>query len=1504
MADQTIVNIAEVCIDMTLVPTATERGAIDSDLIVPHLQVGPPQETTALLQQQQQQQPLGATSEGSDTGVEGSLHSYNSGTGQPFDDIDTATIMAPHFSPTGQRWDIPAEGIPQGSYELVLGISSLDLKLETVDSISFDIIYGANQTSDRSSEVISSSSLRDLFDAPTTAAASDNATIAINNDNSTTTASVSDGPTTSVVEHSAAAADAEDPTTVANAECSTTDPDVAELVAAANTNEPAISIDRDTSSNHTTVSTKSFLRWKLHERIAVVAESDSGSSNRTIKVIMTVETWKGVSPTPGAIALHVLELHQGSCQSYKEDPTIKRHFPFTWFIDINGDTSSPKEIASYCFSASWELSSNKTIEYDISVSWDGSQIVVLDLTNRDQSAIYIRQKHRSKSPAGTLDPTDSQQEFYIGLLHSKIRKYFSKGTFHTSASSGKPLEYERFVTFDGKTMAVYSVCDKWKLISEGAIVDSEETIDLYPDWKDNLREYRLVLLNRDEGYISTRDLRALCRPISARDLPTTTPSEDIVATCLSECGKYFVMATRDRIDLYLAETWTTLGCWSLQKDGDMQGDISGVHFITKSRRVSGIVVNTHSTLSPTIDSRGFVVDIDTLTTLGRIHSRSLRRLSLAKHDTPDVSTSMFLYESPTTLGAIQYTDRLVRPCSKAATMCTVECGSVGTFQTLSDAECPAEVVECVDGSRGRRKTVSVLKVIMQDANLVHVNTMEIPLSKGSKLLGLHQSVLHGYSYMVVALSSLILVWRTSASSKGNYDLLWAEGTNAVAGWTLCDIEHTLVLAEGADIVVLPEGTDVVVLSEVTNDKTEWRLCKHRQLHRRDNASDISTRNLLDLHISNPDAFLDGIVRLVEIFKDADEMTKCAIIRYTERHINQCLDPENDSVEILTHLCASWSAGFHEHLLAFIRALFGSPSFRWVPKPTMNQESNPILILIGRLKDNLYVLDIVEVMINYCIHLVKVDSDLHFLGPITQSLRIALEFQGVDSGVFARILRSFAYFPAREYNFAVDHHAVADPPFDSNKKKMLHECKDPVLELSAKPIVVQINKRLTPRLYVASLDMLWSYEEIPISKKKHWAFIQQALLFLTFTSKKRCVCHPFELEDLDNPAIVALVRYKWMKIGFPFWLLHTLFHGYVVAFFIIWNFFDIYVSDPISWEVLTTLNKILSVMFLLDALRDLVVLTAILKMKPRRSFRNLVDTLLTLVSTSTYLAGSSMVESLIGTTIFVSRYENCRRLLVGVAANISLNLVCNDDDECSNIKTRPENFFIAATRTYFMTGGIYDLVEESIEGRSWKVHLMLVSFLFVVTIMLNILFGMVNHAFDSDGRIPELEWIEERMYIITRADNCFRGLRQLLRRSRALKYIGVLEYFGISEYTSEKKPDKIYYTAAPQKVRKYKLETYRLHEEAATAAIPLEVTGAGTRRRDQPQHSPPHPQQQQKLENWAEQLKGDIKAEFKEEWKEQLEAQKKLLDEQSKQLVTRLDQRNEKLEAYISRLLAA
>lgn len=733
------------------------------------------------------------------------------------------------------------------------------------------------------------------------------------------------------------------------------------------------------------------------------------------------------------------------------------------------------------------LSSCRKPDFDISVSWDGSQIVVLNLAHPDLSRVYTREKPKKKTRASSSMASSHPGAQYVdGESHSKISKQCCTGTFHAPAPASpghKPPKDERFVTFDGVNMSIYSIHGKWKRLDRRTIGQLEDLADNDSKWKNYLRADRLVLESGNGMYVSTQSLTGTNGLIAAMDLSTTESDCSYVGTCLSACGSLFALASKEHIVIHLTETWTRLGSWSLPGDDDKREDITNVYFVCGNKR---IVINTTSELDTVVQSQGYVVDIGTMTTIGRIHSQGLQPHSRATNDSTDSLAPVLLYRSQTTFGAIRHIDRLIRSSFGMTTKCNDQCTSMDTFQPPSSPLFQEWVVIETDKPRDRRKMMPMTTIAVHEADSTYKEAIEFLSSEKTSVLGIQRSHFDDHALLVIALSKLVLVWRVPKSHDGDYELL---------------------------------------LAEESKDRTKWTVCQHYQFHRREKSDEMSTSNLLDPQVRSSDDFLDGIVRLAEIFKDVNDKSKRSIVRYVERYINQRLNPEDDSVAILTRLCSSWDSESHERLLVFIGALCESPSFRWVPTLGTDQTANPILILLSHVQNYLYVIDIVEVMVNYCIRQAKADSDLRFLEPVFHSLRIALKFHKVDSGLVSRALRSFAYLPAREYHFAIDHHAITSPPFESSGK-MLHECKDPVLQLTSKPSGVPINERLTPHLYVASYDMLWTAEEIPIPKRKVLAILQSIFLFFTSTSRKRYVCHPFELQDLDNPALIALVRYKW------------------------------------------------------------------------------------------------------------------------------------------------------------------------------------------------------------------------------------------------------------------------------------------------------------------------------------------------------------------------------------------
>lgn len=124
------------------------------------------------------------------------------------------------------------------------------------------------------------------------------------------------------------------------------------------------------------------------------------------------------------------------------------------------------------------------------------------------------------------------------------------------------------------------------------------------------------------------------------------------------------------------------------------------------------------------------------------------------------------------------------------------------------------------------------------------------------------------------------------------------------------------------------------------------------------------------------------------------------------------------------------------------------------------------------------------------------------------------------------------------------------------------------------------------------------------------------------------------------------------------------------------------------------------------------------------------------------------------------------------------------------------------------------------------------------------------------------------------------------------------------------PETIYYTAMPQEVRNYRLESQRLAKEATAAALlpPLEANlkNNGTVVMSKPITNAATTEQQtsqQQQQPWVDRLKEDMRAEFKEGLKQQLEAQKKVANEQMEVQKRQAEERIQLMQAQLSEILA-
>ncbi|KAF9187679.1 hypothetical protein BGZ51_001174 [Haplosporangium sp. Z 767] len=290
-------------------------------------------------------------------------------------------------------------------------------------------------------------------------------------------------------------------------------------------------------------------------------------------------------------------------------------------------------------------------------------------------------------------------------------------------------------------------------------------------------------------------------------------------------------------------------------------------------------------------------------------------------------------------------------------------------------------------------------------------------------------------------------------------------------------------------------------------------------------------------------FLDGVLVLVEIFHSGDEQFKDAILQYVGRHLNSYPDP-NDLVDnVLGRICRNVNQENYSYYTEFLRALFDSHYGNWVPRPEYNSKTNPIWMLLISAETFPRAMNLAQVLIDYCVRKANKERNWYFVTPILGPLHDLVDRKHLYAQIVRKTLRNLAFIPVMDRSYVIDHHIIAHPPelrwgFWQSNQTPLHKCKDPILQLDYNPTPTEHNLQtdnFTRDMFVASFDLLWREPESSASVKEVNSQASDSLMSIILhaiwlnckiKSRTTVECHDFELELLDNPAIAALVEYKW------------------------------------------------------------------------------------------------------------------------------------------------------------------------------------------------------------------------------------------------------------------------------------------------------------------------------------------------------------------------------------------
>ncbi|KAG0313579.1 hypothetical protein BGZ99_008730 [Dissophora globulifera] len=611
-----------------------------------------------------------------------------------------------------------------------------------------------------------------------------------------------------------------------------------------------------------------------------------------------------------------------------------------------------------------------------------------------------------------------------------------------------------------------------------------------------------------------------------------------------------------------------------------------------------------------------------------------------------------------------------------------------------------------------------------------------------------------------------------------------------------------------------------------------------------------------LHITLQDRIQQGIRGVVDMYVNGDKVCRRATIRY----LRTLMRPSDDNpVSCIVTLCQFWKREQREAFEQMMADLLPTKDITWVPITNLKEEDkDPLAILFQTAETQSAVIGVAKVIIDYCVSHANSSSNLAFLAPIFKSMHGVMKFFPEEASL---CLSKIAYIPAKNRSYIIDNHIIARPPrwrfqfWKSEETVLLCDTPDPIMQFQVTPSKQDaLNDRFTLPVFVASFDALWFYNDdereaenrsrlteindgmrravatTSMTKKiSRWTtFMHMLKLKLRLKNKTYVECYDFNLEIFENPAIAALVTYKWNTMGFSYWLGRFMFQFFYYTLVIVAAILQVYLPHPtvllgvfvtiivmaavFTWlEILQAIrgwnkykrspyNFLDLVAFLVPMAAAIDQIVVIVQNDPQGNVRILSFSVLIV---SFHMLFELRINKSVCkyVTIIQQAVTEMQVFFIIFAAGIfaftigMLHLLhaCPTGGCISANTGFPTHFLGALSSTYFFMGGRYDPVSDVFDSQDWAFHLMMVIyFFFTVILILNVLIALVNVAFTKGDDSWRLTWVESRLRYIESAENMSYHIPG---------YRASYDCF----------PKEIYFSATEQRVKAYQ-ERYRKKDD--------------------------------------------------------------------------------------------
>ncbi|KAG0207537.1 hypothetical protein BGX28_001259 [Mortierella sp. GBA30] len=611
-----------------------------------------------------------------------------------------------------------------------------------------------------------------------------------------------------------------------------------------------------------------------------------------------------------------------------------------------------------------------------------------------------------------------------------------------------------------------------------------------------------------------------------------------------------------------------------------------------------------------------------------------------------------------------------------------------------------------------------------------------------------------------------------------------------------------------------------------------------------------------------------------VYDEADDICRKAILRYVGSHMSSYPSPENPMDNVISWICFWWRPEAGTMYENFVEALLDGTNGAWLPMQDRRLQRNPLWILYCAVHKAPRAMVLAETIINYCIRQARLDRDPRYLQPVIQTMWSLFDPNQHQLDIGLKTLHRLAFFRPNNRQFIVDHHIIAYPPdlrlkIWEAKSLPLYKCKDPIVQLDLSKSENLLNDNFTRELFEAWFELICLV---------HWIFVLLCIMWQKCKPLSKLIvkCHELPLESLDNPAVAALIQYKWNMFGYKYWLIRFLSQlcYYILILFV--------VTRQINNDHFEELQGVCIAIIVCSAIFLWLEMIQFLRDKKRymSSLYNFVDIIvfgLPLAASINQLlmaAGKITEDHNIGlfsfsvlfiflhilfelrviksvcyfVTIIIRAIKKIKvfffvfffGIIAFTVGNLHLLRGCSFKDCSTSESYFPSNFYSALSTTYFFMGGRYDQIGDEMNdnGGYWEFQtMMIVFFFFTVILMLNVLIALINQAFGDGDTTWRQVWLENRLRIVEVAEDMSFRI-QGFRESH--------NWF----------PESIYYSATPQQIRAYQNKYFDGQEEF------ISNTPSGTTKDEDERRKPFDilaPSIPQKFFGWSEGIENPQKA---------------------------------------------